>query len=327
MSFELVMPRAGLTMVEGSIVQWKVAEGAQIQKGEPVLEIENEKTTMEVESTDSGFLHIVAPVGAVIPVGERIGIIAENKEEYDQILADGAASAPAVEAKKETSEPKAATTNQVSSTPIGLGGRARATGLAKKIAKEAGLDIRLVAGTGPSGRIVAKDVEKHLASGAAATQVVGLPLGEPEVIPWIGVRRTIANTMHQSLQSMAQTTATVEVDATRILEMRQNLLAKEDFLGCKITMNDLLSMVVIKTALKHPLANATFDGNAVTTYPYVNLSVAVGAEHGLMVPVVKAADRLSLTQISHAIRDFAERAKEDRLVDGEQSQGTSPSPM
>ena len=325
MSFELVMPRAGLTMVEGSIVSWKVEEGAQVKKGNHVLEIENEKTTMDVESIEDGFLHITAQVGEVIAVGKRIAIIAETKEEYDKIVSsvEIVDNSETSDVKVETTIDKLGATGKISeSVTISNNGRAKATGLAKKIAKESGIDITQIKGTGPNGRIVSKDVNEFINNSVSVSQFTNIPLEKPEVIPWIGIKRTIANTMYESLQSMAQTTATVEVDVTRILEMRENLVAKKEFLGCKITMNDLLSMAVVKTALKHPLANATFDGNAVTTYPYVNISVAVGAEHGLMVPVVKYADKMTLTQLSNRIKDFAERAKEGRLLSGEQSEGT-----
>ncbi|NLJ58025.1 MAG: 2-oxo acid dehydrogenase subunit E2 [Tissierellia bacterium] len=322
MSFELVMPRAGLTMVEGTIVSWKVEEGAQIKKGEPVLEIENEKTIMDVESTADGFLHITAQAGEIIPVGERIGIIAESKEEYNKVIST--ASEAVETSSKEATPAKTTEASKEKATAAAVisGQRVRATGLAKKIAKEAGIDLSQVTGTGPNNRIVAKDVNKFIEDNAAAATLTQLPQEKAEVIPWVGVRRTIANTMYESLQSMAQTTATVEVDVSKLTEMRKNLVEKEDFLACRITINDLLCMAAIKTAKKHPLANATFDGNALTTYPYVNLSVAVAAEHGLMVPVVKYADSMTLTQLNNSLKDYAERARDGKLLSGEQSEGT-----
>jgi len=316
MSVELVMPKAGLTMVEGTVVMWKVEEGAQVKKGDSILEIENEKTTMDVECTADGFLHIAAEPGDVVAVGNRIGIVAETKEEYDSIL-----------------KPK-----KGSNGLEGAGsGHVKATGLAKKLAASAEIDISIVNGTGPNGRIVAKDIDNYVKNMAAANAAdnndyvknnvtvnaaANEEYGKPKVIPLTGIRRLIAKNMYESLQSMAQLTASVELDVTKLIEMRELLLAKKDFIGCKVTMNDLLAMATVKVLKKHPYANATFDGNEITTYPYVNLSVAVAAEEGLMVPVLKNADRMTLIQLSNKLKDLVERARKVKLVSGEQSGGT-----
>jgi len=327
MSVELVMPKAGLTMVEGTVVMWKVEEGAQVKKGDSILEIENEKTTMDVECTADGFLHISAEPGDVVAVGNRIGIVAETKEEYDSIL----------NPKKDANGSEGASKAEVLSASITISGHVKATGLAKKLAVTAGIDIRKVKGTGPNGRIVAKDIDNYVKDMAAVNAennndnveniVTGSAAdneeyGKPEIIQLTGIRRSVAKKMYESIQSMAQLTASVELDVTKLIEMRKLLLAKKDFIGCKITMNDLLAMATVKVLKKHPHANATFDGKEITTYPYVNLSVAVAAEDGLMVPVLKNADRMTLTQLSNNLKDLVERARKVKLVSGEQSGGT-----
>lgn len=316
MSVELVMPRAGLTMVEGTILMWKVQEGAHVKKGDSILEIENEKTTMEFESTADGFLHIAAKPGEVIAVGNRIGIVAETKEEYNSLSKENTV--------KHETEASMVQVEEANSVCITSSGHVKATGLAKKIAKESKIEIRNVKGTGPNGRIVAKDVNEYIKNmGTVNTvQVTNDEYGKPEVIPLTGIRRSIAKNMYESMQNMAQSSASVEVDVTKLIEMRQILLEKKDFIGCKVTMNDLLAMATVKVLKKHPLANATFDGNDITTYPYVNLSVAVGAEDGLMVPVLKNADRMTLAQLSNNLKDLVERARDGKLLTGEQSGGT-----
>lgn len=316
MSVELVMPRAGLTMVEGTILMWKVQEGAHVKKGDSILEIENEKTTMEFESTADGFLHIAAKPGEVIAVGNRIGIVAETKEEYNSLSKENTV--------KHETEASMVQVEEANSVCITSSGHVKATGLAKKIAKESKIEIRNVKGTGPNGRIVAKDVNEYIKNmGTVNTvQVTNEEYGKPEVIPLTGIRRSIAKNMYESMQNMAQSSASVEVDVTKLIEMRQILLEKKDFIGCKVTMNDLLAMATVKVLKKHPLANATFDGNNITTYPYVNLSVAVGAEDGLMVPVLKNADRMTLAQLSNNLKDLVERARDGKLITGEQSGGT-----
>ncbi len=325
MSVELLMPRAGLTMVEGTIVTWKVEEGAHVKKGDSILEIENEKTTMDFECTADGYLHIVAKPGDVVAVGNVTAIVADTVEEYKNIAKlnkDIAENSGEPETNVGNSPAKQKTTSVTSS------GHIKATGLAKKLAANAGIDIKNVEGTGPNGRIVAKDIDEYIKNMEVVKTNTTLNVqqnetcGSPEIIPLTGVRRSIAKNMYESLQNMAQSSAAVEVDVTKLNEMRKILLEKKEFIGCKVTMNDLLAMATVKMLKKHPLANATFDGKDITTYPYVNLSVAVGAEAGLMVPVLKNADKMTLSQLSNNLKDLVERAKDSKLLNGEQSGGT-----
>jgi pyruvate dehydrogenase complex dihydrolipoamide acetyltransferase long form len=335
MSVELLMPRAGLTMVEGTIVTWKVEEGTQVKKGDSILEIENEKTTMDFECTADGYLHIVAKPGDVVAVGNVTAIVAETLEEYNS-MAKSQKYADTDECDNEKEKAAELPARQKTSS-VTSSGHIKATGLAKKLAATAGIDIKKVEGTGPNGRIVAKDIDDYIKNLETSKSAYNNYYGQnvptanvlenetcrnPEVIPLTGVRRSIAKNMYESLQTMAQSSAAVEVDVTKLNEMRKTLLEKKDFIGCKVTMNDMLAMATVKMLKKHPLANATFDGKDITTYPYINLSVAVGAEDGLMVPVLKNADRMTLSQLSNKLKDLVERAKDGKLITGEQSGGT-----
>ena len=329
MSIELVMPRAGLTMVEGTIGTWLVQEGAAVQKGDIIMEYENEKNTIEFACTETGFLHITAQVGDVVPVGGPIGAVAATEEEYKQLSCGAAPAAqPAAAPVAEVAAP-AAPAVQVAET----GGRIRATGYAKKLARENGVALASVKGTGPNGRILAQDVLRYepqaptaVAVPAAAPTFLPPPAGGGvdvvTQIPINGVRRTIANNMYHSLQSMAQCTAATEVDVTDLLAYRQKLVAQQEYLGYKVTVNDLLAMAVVKMLEKHPLANATFDGKTLFSHSSVNLSVAVATEGGLMVPVVKGANRMNLGQLHNTMKDLAARARDKQLQDGEQGNGT-----
>ena len=334
MSVEIVMPRAGLTMVEGTISEWKVAEGAQVNKGDVLMEYENEKNVIECEALESGVIHLVAKEGETVPVGGVIAVMAADQGEYDALVNGGAsaAAAPAAEEKGCAREcPTCVHTNAAAPTaPAVTGGRIRATGLAKKLAREAGIDLALVQ---PSGgpdrtRIVAKDVENYLKApkpaAAAAPVAAAAASVEDEIteIPWTGVRKTIARNMMNSLQSMAQNTCTLEVDCTDLLALREKFVADQEMLGCKITVNDLLCKMLGKVVAKHPLANATFDGKTLYTHKHVHLSVAVATEDGLMVPVVRNIDTLSLTEINAKIKDLAQRAKEKKLDGSEMTGGT-----
>ena len=332
MSMELVMPRAGLTMVEGTISAWLVQEGAAVQKGDTIMEFENEKNTIEFASTDRGFLHITAAEGETVAVGAPIAVLAATKEEYDSLITGAAPTAPAVPVAAEApAAPQQAPAAAVAApAPAGENGRIRATGYAKKLAREKGVTLSGVKGTGPNGRVLAQDVLDHLTAmpaAAPAAAPVFVSSGEAAVdvvtkIPMTGIRKAIANNMYNSLQSMAQCTAAAEIDVTDLLAYRQKLVAQQDFLGCKVTVNDLLSMATVKMLKKHPLVNATFDGKTIFAHSSVNLSVAVAAEAGLMVPVVKGADRMSLVQLHNAMKDLAQRARDKQLRDGEQANGT-----
>ncbi len=324
---EIPMPRAGLTMTEGTISSWKVAEGAQVNKGDVVMEFENEKNTIEYEIVHGGFLHIVAQEGDTVAVAAPIAYVADTKAQYDALVSGGAAPAAAAAPVASAAPAAAPAASAV------VNGRVRATGYAKKLAREAGIDIALVPPSGGDGsRIVAKDVQAYLAApkaapaAAAASVAAAAPAAalEDEVtqIPWTGVRRTIARNMFNSLQTTAQNTCTCKVDVTELLELRQKFVADAEALGCKITVNDLLCKMLGKVIAKHPLANATFDGKTLYTHKHVHLSVAVATEDGLMVPVVRNIDTLTLTEINAQIKTLAQQAKDKTLPADAQSGGT-----
>lgn len=330
MRIDIPMPKAGLTMVEGTISEWKVPEGALIQKGQVIMEYENEKNTIEYESVHGGCLHILEPAGETVEVGRPIAWVAETKEEYEALLgtaAPEAAPAPAA-AVSAASAPAAAESAPASPAPASRGQRrVRATGLARKMAREAGVDLAEVPpGSGPDGRrIAAKDVTAYLASRKPAPAAAPAPAAEADevtAIPWTGVRKTIARNMMTSLQQSAQCTAMCEVDVTDLLALRQRYVEGEEYLGCRVTVNDLLCMAVCKVLKKHPTVNATFDGQTLYSHSHVHLSLAVATESGLMVPVIKNADTLTLTELSAAARDLGRRAREKRLQNGEQGCGT-----
>lgn len=323
MSFELVMPRAGLTMVEGTIAAWTAAEGQQVKKGDVIMEFENEKNTIEFNCTHDGILHITAQEGDTVAVGAPIGIVAESQAEYET-LCGGSASAPAAAPAAEEAAPAVPA---APAAPIAqsTGARVRATGLAKKIAKQKGVDLCAVKGTGPNGRIIAQDVQEYLEEQKNAPAVPAAAVVPDDMVTEIqmtGIRKAIAKNMFNSLQEMAQCTAAVEVDVTELLAYRQKLVANQEYLGCKVTVNDLLAMATVKMLQKHPTANATFDGKTLYVHSAVNLSVAVAAEVGLMVPVVKNAERMSLVELHNAMSDVALRARDQKLKGGEQGGGT-----
>lgn len=326
MRIDIPMPKAGLTMVEGTISEWKAAEGALIQKGDAIMEYENEKNTIEYESVHGGYLHILEPAGETVEVGRPIAWVTETKEEYDALTGGGA---PAAAESAPAAVPARQTAPAPAEAPAPQGRRhVRAIFRARPVAREAGIDLADVpAGSGPDGRrVAARDVTAYLesrrAAPAAASAVPAAVEDEVTAIPWTGVRKTIARNMMTSLQQSAQCTAMCEVDVTELLALRRKLVEGEAYLGCRVTVNDLLCMAVCKVLKNHPTVNATFDGKTLYSHKHVQLSLAVATEGGLMVPVIKNADTLTLTELSLAAKDLGRRARDKALRNGEQSCGT-----
>lgn len=329
---EVVMPKAGLTMIEGVVGEWKVAEGETVKKGQAIFEFENEKTTMECEATADGILHQVAKTGETVKVGHTVAYVAATKEAYDALIKGATPGSQAMCANecevchKSVALAMAEGAHQ-GANAVATDGHVRATGLARNIAKSAGISLTLVGGTGPNGRIVAKDVYAYLEAAKEAPipapEVKNVqPSGEVVKISLSGRRKSIAKNMRKCFETMAPLTVFAEVDVTDLMAMRQKYVDKAEVLGCKISMNDMLMLATVKMLKKHPMLNSTFDGETISSYPYVNLGMAVGLAEGLVVPVLKNADQYSLLEMSKALRDLALRAKDDTLVGGEQSGAT-----
>ena len=313
-------------MIEGTIAEWLVHEGSEIKKGEVAFTYENEKTTIDCECPADGIIHIVAKAGDIVKVGDPVAVLAESKEEYEAILknqdADKQEKKDMLELQKESQssqqgiekvdwEVKTDMTTQNK-------GRIRSSGLARSIARKNKLDLHMVNGTGPMGRIVAKDVEAYL----NVMKSSGTVDEKPVRTPITSIRRAIANNLRNSVDTMVQASSSTEFDVTELFELRKRLVDQKETIGWKITINDLLVMASVKVLEKHPLLNATFDGEAVTSYPYVNINVAVATESGLSIPVVRNADKMTLLELSKVLKDVAVRAREGKLKPGEQSGGS-----
>lgn len=317
-------------MIEGTIGSWLVKEGAMIQKGDVIMEYENEKNVIEYEALEGGIIHIIAQEGDTYPVGEVIAVLAETQEAYSALV--NGSSAPAAETKGTAAvEAKRAETlesvdsSKAAPQTLNNDGHVRASGLARKLAMDAGVNLNDILKTkdSPFARIMAADVTEYIESlktgGAKITSADENTITE---IPWTGIKKAIANNMMNSLQTTAQCTATCEIDATKLLDFRKQFVKNADYIGTKITVNDLLCMAICKVQLKNPMMNGTFANDTFYMSKRVHLSVAVATESGLMVPVIKNADRHSLIELSEAIKGIAERAKERKLAPNEQGGAT-----
>ncbi len=346
---EIFMPKAGMDMKEGRLIRWLKEIGDHVEKDEPIMEIETDKITMEAEAPATGILLAkLIDDETTVPVLQIIGYIGQPGEKIPDApvaAADTPAAAP-VEAAAETAAP-------ASKLPVPNGSVA-ATPYAKKLAAEKGVELAAVTASGPAGEVRASDVLAAAQSGAVnATalakkyaEVNGVDLSavsgtghdgkirkndvlnaapaqrEITRIPLTPIRKAIARNMFNSLHSMAQTSDSVEIDVTELMALRQRLLAHKDELGTKITINDLLSYAAVKMLKTHPLANASFADTEILCYPDVNLSMAVATDYGLTSPVVHGADRMSLVELSLAMRDLVVRARDRKLTVDDQQGGT-----
>ncbi len=347
---EIFMPKAGMDMKEGRLIRWLKEIGDHVEKDEPIMEIETDKITMEAEAPATGILLAkLIDDETTVPVLQTIGYIGQPGEKIPDApvaAADTPAAAP-VETAAETAAP-------ASKLPV-LNGSVAATPYAKKLAAEKGVELAAVTASGPAGEVRASDVLAAAQSGAVnATalakkyaEVNGVDLSavsgtghdgkickndvlnaaapaqrEITRIPLTPIRKAIARNMFNSLHSMAQTSDSVEIDVTELMALRQRLLAHKDELGTKITINDLLSYAAVKMLKTHPLANASFSDTEILCYPDVNLSMAVATDYGLTSPVVHGADRMSLVELSLAMRDLVVRARDRKLTADDQQGGT-----
>jgi len=347
MATPIIMPRQGQSVESCILVEWLVDIGATVEEGTPVASIETDKAVFEVESPSAGTL--VARFfdeGDDIPVLMNIAAVGTDGEDASDLkpdLAGGGAAEAAPEAPAEAPVAEAAAPVAEAAAPVAGSGQ-KAVGVsprARKAAATSGVDAEVLAGSGPGGRVIERDVQAAAAgqprlsaaardaaaatglaapaqgSGpggmvlaadlgaapAAAAAAPAAPTGEPTVIPLTGIRKLIAGKMHESLSTTAQLTMNMSFDATGIMAYRAKVKAQGEALGLpNITINDIVAYATVQVLRVSPEINAHFLGDKTVQYPTVNLGIATDTERGLMVPVVHGADQLSLGQLSTAVK-------------------------
>jgi len=249
MAIQVLMPKIGLTMTEGKIVEWKKREGEWVEKGEIIFVFETEKVTFDVEAPDSGFLiKILVKEDGVVPVGEVVGLLSMDKDEQVGVADAKAATSPqAVQESPAQAEPIRPGNAEATT-------RIRATPLAKKLAKQRGIDLRMISGSGVSGRIKARDVIS--APEIQPVEPVSAPVEEGRLVKLSGMRKIIAQKMLASKVETAQTYMTVSVDATNIMESRQKLIPLvQKRVGVRLTITDILMKITASAIALHPIIN------------------------------------------------------------------------
>lgn len=346
MATKVVMAQLSPTMEEGKLIAWRVSEGDTISQGDIVAEIETDKANMEIEALGGGVLRkIVVEAGQTVPVGALIGVIAELEESIDDMLA----SAKTSDTTKKARSPDSLTTDTTSKDvaravdpkPIAAqpdpvpsittaDGRVKASPVARRMALEAGIDVAMIAGSGPGGRVVKSDIEAVISTKTETTppqtvvktapQIPVSVAPEPRVEEASQMRKAIARRLVQSIGPIPHFFLTIEIDMGRALELRTSL--NDRFPDEKIGVNDLFLKAAAEALTRHPMINASWENDTVRYHGTVDLSIAVAVEGGLITPVLRDAGRKELRQISVEAHDLIERAREKALQPEEYQNGT-----
>ena len=312
MPVDITMPKLGLTMTEGLIVEWRRKEGDPVRKGDILFVLETEKVTYEVEAPEDGTLgRIFVKEQQTVPVGAVVASLLKPGESAVEVTAAPAA-APGAEAASPAPAPAAAPAAPVFAAPP-AGGPAKATPLAKKLARELGMDLSAVAGSGPGGRVLREDVEAARAAGIGKT-VIASPAAEPipsfhpdvtaetagdTLRPLTGMRRTIARRMLQSKLEAAQAYMGNTIDASKLRESREALLpVVEKKHGVRLTVTDLMMKIAGAALREHPVINTRWSEKGVLYLPEVHMGMAMALDVGLIVPVFRNINAKTLGQIA-----------------------------
>lgn len=341
MATDVTLPRLGQGMESGTIVRWLKREGDAVSRGEPLYELDTDKVTQEVEAEVDGVLLQILVASGEVDVGATIAVVgtegdgpavepatspeppadttppaAEPAPAADVVDASGtpAAAAPASPAVPTSSDGGATAT-----PPASASGRIKASPLARRIARERGVDLAAVVGTGPDGRVLADDVERAAAGDAVAAPAVpapaaaALPTGEIEIVKLTSTRRTIARRLTEAWTAPVFQLQ-VDADALRLLELRAQLVEQVREGEVKPTVNDVLTRLVATALRRHPALNAIYTGEEIHRYPSAHVGIAIAAPTGLVVPVIRDADRLSIQEIAVVRVDLVTRAKDGKLT-------------
>jgi pyruvate dehydrogenase E2 component (dihydrolipoamide acetyltransferase) len=298
---KVVMPKYGWTMTEGKVLKWLKKEGELVKKGEPLFEMESEKTVTQVEAETSGILRkILVQEGTVVPVGETIAILTEPGEEL-----------PSSDTLKQMVEekPQIVEEEKIKISPA-----------ARKLAEEHGIDITKIKGTGPDGRIVKEDILRVIESEKEVVKVSSLPA---KIIPLEGMRKIIAERMTLSARTTARVLLTIDVDMSEVSKLRQSLLEDvEKKWGVRLTYTDILVKAVAKALEEHPIVNSILVEDKIHVMESINIGVAVALKDGLIVPVVREANKKSLIEIALQLKELIEKARQGKLSTEEATGGT-----
>ncbi|MEK6755545.1 MAG: dihydrolipoamide acetyltransferase family protein [Bacteroidota bacterium] len=320
MATKVLMPKLSDTMEEGVILKWLRKEGEKVKQGEMLVEIESDKADMELEAYETGVLRkIVVPEGGRAPIGGLIAIIGEPNEDITPLLSEAAVAAPA---KKEAETPS---TTQIPPTPTALtpsataalppqptDGHTKASPLAKRLAQQHNIDLGRVAGSGPQGRVIKRDIEGVLSGKFGVSAPAARPIvpGTSEDVELSLIRKTIARRMAESKLTAPHFYVTIEIDMEPAIVFRDQV---SNVSGLKLSFTDIIIKSVSTALMKHPQVNATYLGDKMRQYHFTHIGVAVALEEGLVTPIIRNCEQKTIVQINAELVDLAERARSRKL--------------
>ena len=333
MATEVKLPRLGQGMESGTIVKWLKSEGDAVEKGEPLYELDTDKVTQEVEAEAAGVLLKIAVSEGEVEVGKTIAFIGEQGEKVEAPAEDRANGDAARQVREARERAQAEPAAEEAARPIAEApsrtdgaGRVKASPLARRIARERSIDLAAVTGTGPEGRVVAEDVERT-AAGAPAAPTPAAPAAAPaateaELVKLSSIRRTIARRMTEAWQAPAFQLE-LSADMTRAQALRQRLVEQHAEGAGKPTISDVLTKLAAVALMRHRDVNATWAEDAVELHPSAHIGIAVALEGGgLVVPVLRGCERLSIVEIAAARAEVVGRAREGKLRQEDLEGGT-----
>ena len=376
MAIKITMPALSPTMEEGTLSKWDIKVGDKVSPGDTVAEIETDKATMEVDAADEGTLaKIVVPAGTQgVKVNALIGILAEDgesaedaikaieEEEKKQASAPSTTAAPAVAAKTDAAPVQPAQASSALNQPATVtsqapvtekGNRIFASPLARRLAKQNGLQLSLISGTGPHGRIIKRDIDSALANGTGKTATNATQpaqsatpaessssdeltmklfnTDEYEIVPHDGMRKTIAKRLVESKHTVPHFYVTIDCEIDALLKLRAELNAAAPMVktsagekpAYKLSVNDMVIKATALALKAVPDANVSWLDSGMMRHKFVDVGVAVSIPNGLITPIIKHAEEKSLSTISNAMKDLAKRARERKLKPEEYQGGTT----
>jgi pyruvate dehydrogenase E2 component (dihydrolipoamide acetyltransferase) len=330
MAVEVVMPKLGMAMNEGTVSIWNKQVGDSVKKGEPIASISSEKIEMDLEAPEDGtILEIVVPEGQGVPPGTVICYIGDANEKItrdetniETAKSEIAATATEVKEPQTSSSVKTAAKERIKISPV-----------ARKMAEAANLDISKIQGTGPGGRITKVDVQKAIANSSAVesqaqkektpVETITNDVEKTQKLPVTGMRKVIAERMHDSLQSSAQLTLNMKVDVTELIALQKQLTeTAQTRYETKLTITDFVACAVVLSLQQHKEMNSAYIDNQIHIFEHIHLGMAVALEKGLVVPVIRHAENKSLIQLAKSIKSLAQKARQGQLSNEEMKGST-----
>jgi pyruvate dehydrogenase E2 component (dihydrolipoamide acetyltransferase) len=316
MATNVIMPALGVAQQTGTLLKWLKAEGQEVAKGEPLMEIETDKATVEIEAPGSGILtQVIAKAGDQVPVGQRIALILAAGEPLPQAATPAAVAQPETVAQegapKRTARPPSPSVSLTANS-----GRILASPAAKRIAREKGLTLASLKGSGPEGSLLAEDVLRATPDQTGPT----IETTADRILPFSPMRRIVGERMTQSKQTAPHFYLSVDIDMSAVTSLRA--AAKQQSEGNPPSINDFILRACAHALKEFPPLNASFTESGINLHADINLGMAVALEEGLVVPVIRNADRLSLTELAARSRELVDKAQKKKLFPLDYEGGT-----